>query len=541
MAEPQVSEPVADERAVAPDATAGRAGEPQLPALGALGWARWAWRQLTSMRTALFLLMLLAVGAVPGSIFPQRGIDATKVTEYLTDRPTLGPWLDRLGLFDVYASAWFSAIYLLLFVSLIGCVIPRTRVHLVSLRGRPPRTPARLDRLPAYSSAPTEASADEVLAAAATALKRRYRVDVRDDSVAAESGYLRETGNLVFHIALLGLLVAVAAGSLLSYRGQTIIAQGQGFANVVSQYDTIQAGPWVDTENLDPFRITLDDMEARFETQAGGNQFAAARDFTAHVTVVTAPGEAPRSQTIKVNHPLKLGHAHIYLQGNGYAPVLTVRDAAGQVISSGPVIFLAQDSMYSSTGVVKVPDTTPQLGLQGVFLPSMTVKDDDVVSVFPDQLNPRLVFTVWTGDLGLTSRPQSVYQLDTARLTELKGADGKPYTVLLAPGESIDLPDGLGSVTFERVDRFVALQTRTDPAKGWALGFASAAMVGLALSLFVPRRRVWVRPTRRDGRMVIEVAALARGDDPRLAREVADLLATLPVVAPGPMPKSKEA
>ena len=43
---------------------------PTLPRLGPLGWARWAWRQLTSMRTALFLLLLLAIAALPGSIWP---------------------------------------------------------------------------------------------------------------------------------------------------------------------------------------------------------------------------------------------------------------------------------------------------------------------------------------------------------------------------------------------------------------------------------------------------------------------------------------
>ena len=56
------------------------------PTLGLLGMVRWAWRQLTSMRTALFLLLLLAIGAVPGSIWPQRNIDAGRV-ERVEDGP----------------------------------------------------------------------------------------------------------------------------------------------------------------------------------------------------------------------------------------------------------------------------------------------------------------------------------------------------------------------------------------------------------------------------------------------------------------------
>lgn len=509
--------------------------QPDLPQLGPLGMARWAWRQLTSMRTALFLLMLLAIGAVPGSIFPQRGVDPNKVAEFFDDHPAASPWLDRVGMFDVYSSPWFSAIYLLLFISLIGCVVPRTKVHLQAVRSRPPRTPARLDRLPSFRSgvAREGSSEQDVLDAAVTVLrKRRYRVDVREDrgrvSVSAERGHLRETGNLVFHFALVGLLLALAASALFSYRGQTIITQGQGFANVVSQYDSIDLGPWVDGDDLQPFRITLDDLTAEFETRVEGNQFAAARDFEAHVQVVDTPGAAPRTDTIKVNHPLSLSGASVYLQGNGYAPVLTIKDGEGRVVSSGPTIFLAQDAMYTSTGVVKVPDMSPQLGLQGVFLPTMAEQNGFPVSVFPDRINPRLVFTVWTGDLGLDSGvPQSVYKLDTENLTQLQDDDG-PFTVMMQEGDTVTLPDGLGSISFDRIDRFAALQVRTDPATGWALFFSGLAMAGLALSLFVVRRRVWVRPVSRDGRIVIEVAALARSEDPRLEAEVAEVLAGLP-------------
>src|SRR6266487_1595780 len=89
--------------------------------------ARRSWRQLTSMRTALILLFLLAVAAVPGSVLPQRNVSAEKVTAWFGTHPRLAPLLDRLGGFDVFASPWFSAIYLLLFVSLVGCLVPRLR------------------------------------------------------------------------------------------------------------------------------------------------------------------------------------------------------------------------------------------------------------------------------------------------------------------------------------------------------------------------------------------------------------------------------
>ena len=131
---------------------------PQLPALGLKGTLRWMWRQVTSMRVALMLLMLLAVAAVPGSVLPQRPQDPAAVLTYLQDNPRTGEWLDRLGFFDVYASVWFSAIYILLFVSLVGCILPRTKAHLQAVRNRPPRTPRRFDRFPAKAETTSTAT-----------------------------------------------------------------------------------------------------------------------------------------------------------------------------------------------------------------------------------------------------------------------------------------------------------------------------------------------------------------------------------------------
>ena len=97
--------------------------------LDSRSFLRWCWRQLTSMRTALILLLLLSIAAIPGSLFPQRTQNPLKVREYFINDPESAKWLDRFSLFDVYGSPWFSAIYLLLFVSLIGCVLPRSIKH----------------------------------------------------------------------------------------------------------------------------------------------------------------------------------------------------------------------------------------------------------------------------------------------------------------------------------------------------------------------------------------------------------------------------
>ncbi len=526
------------------DGAAASAASAALPRLGPVGWARWAWRQLTSMRVALLLLLLLAVAAVPGSIVPQRPRDPAAVAQFLADHPGTGPWLDRLGFFDVYASAWFSAVYLLLFVSLVGCILPRTRLHLRSVRARPPRAPRRFDRFPARAAGTSERSPQEVARAAAGALRGRawwprFRVDVHEEpghawSVAAERGYLRETGNIVFHLALVGLLVSVAVGQLLHYRGQAIIVEGRGFANAQTDYDTFEAGSWFDAADLVPFTLTLDRFDARFDPVT-----SAARDFTAHVTVAE-PGSAAQARTIKVNHPLDAGGAKVYLQGNGYAPRLTVRDAAGAVAFSGAVPFLPQDATYASRGVVKVPDVTggqPQIGLQGDLLPTARRSPDSTwTSAGPQADDPALVLSVWSGDLGLDDGvPQNVYRLDQSGLVRSVDSAGAPVTLVIRPGQTVELPDGLGSLTFEDLPRFVALDLRHDPSLVWVLVFALTAAAGLAVSLFVPRRRIWVRavPGQDESPTVVTGAALARGDDLGLQAQLDEVMTAIAAPADG--------
>ena len=104
------------------------------------------------------------------------------------------------------------------------------------------------------------------------------------------------------------------------------------------------------------------------------------------------------------------------------------------------------------------------------------------------------MLNVWKGNLGLdTGVPQNVYELDEARMTQVKDADGTPVTLVVKPGETVELPDGLGTLTFNGLPRFVALDLRHDPALPFVLVFALLAFAGLATSLFAPRRRLWLR------------------------------------------------
>jgi cytochrome c biogenesis protein len=515
-------EPAAESSKPAPQA--------ELPQLGWRGGLRYLWTQLTSMRTALVLLFALALAAIPGSLVPQRRISPVRVTDFINEHPTLGPIYDKLGLFSVYTSPWFSAIYLLLFVSLVGCIIPRIGVYARALRARPPKTPRNLARLPAYAAAEIADSDHEVLDRAAAALRhRRYRVDVHDDSVAAERGYLREAGNLVFHISLLFVLTGVAIGALFGYRGTSVVIVGQGFSNNLTQYDDFSAGARFTDADLVPFSVTVKNFDVKFET--GPVQRGAARLFRADVEVTSGAGATPRQEFLEVNKPLHIGGSTVHLIGHGYAPKVTVKDPQGNVAFSGPVVMLPQDGNFSSVGTIKAPDARPErLAFEAFFFPTAMLDDQGPRSAFPDALNPALFVNVWYGPPKVeTGKPENVYSLDTTGLTQLREADGQPVRIGLKVGDGVNLPDGKGSIQLDGWVRWVKLQIGDTPGVPISLIALGFAVAGLCFSLFVRPRRVWIRVRDGEaGRSVVEVGGLDRADARAgLTEDVAELAAEL--------------
>ena len=475
------------------------------------------------MRTALVLLLLLAVAAIPGSLVPQRSADPNGVVQFQRDNPELFDILDALQVFDTYSSVWFSAIYLLLFVSLIGCIIPRTQHHWRALRAKPPATPARLDRLVGHTERRASVDVDTALADARDLLRRqRFRVERFGDSLSAERGYLRETGNLVFHMALVGILATVGLAGGFGYNGQRVIVQGQTFTNQLTSFDSFSPGRFFDEARLDPFSIRLDDFEAVYDIDRTTG-FPIPLDFTASVTVVEN-GEA-RAETVKVNEPLPVGATNAYLLGNGFAPWITVFNAEGTAVFSQPVPFLPQDANLTSLGVVKVPDGLgEQLGMIGFFYPSAIALDSGALtSVFPEPDNPVLTLNVFEGDLGLNEGvPRNAYSLNTDELEQITGGDTGVDSIVLNLGESADLPDGRGSVEFTSLPRFVSLDIHHDPTQAGVLISSLLVLAGLLTSLFVPRRRLWVVATAEAEGVRLQYAGLARGDDPGLERAVGE-------------------
>ncbi len=468
-----------------------------------------AWRALTSMRTALVLLFLLALAAVPGSLLPQRPVNRALVFQYKLRHPYWGSVIDRLGGFDVFGAPWFLGLYALLAVSLVGCLWPRFRLHFRAMTARPPAPPKVLDRLPFSAEGRGAGSPEEVVDAAETLLRRkRWRVERRthDDgavSVAAEKGHLRETGNLAFHSSILLILVGIATGALFGYQGTLLVVEGETFTNTGLAYDELRLGRLVSGRDLPPFSLRLDDFRATYLPSGQPSSFEA--------RVHWAPGldAAARPQTLRVNQPLTVRGSRVYLLDHGFAPRLVVRDRSGRVVYDQATPFLPEETAtYVSRGVIKVPDAGPvQLGFQAYFYPTLGVDADGrTYSRFPDDQLPAVTYTAYAGDLGLSSGvPQSVYALDTSRMVETG-------TGFLLDGQTETGLAGGASISFEGHREYAVFQVTDDPGKWLVLGSGVLALLGITLSLRVRRRRIWVRAAAGPDGTVVQVGGLARQD-----------------------------
>jgi cytochrome c biogenesis protein len=481
------------------------------------------------MGTALVLLCLLALGAMPGALLPQRSLNAGKVDDYLAAHPLIGPWLDRLQAFNVFGSFWFTAIYVLLFVSLVGCLTPRMIEHARSLRAAPVAAPRNLARLPKHATATIAGEPDQLAATLAERLPGWRKIIRGTDPVeiSAEKGYLREFGNLVFHFALLGLLVAVAVGKLFGYEGNVIVIAdgGPGFCSASpAAFDSFRAGNTVDGTSLHPICLRVNDFDAHYMPSGQAASFAADIDYQTGRDLATGSW---RSYRLEVNHPLRVGGDRVYLQGHGYAPTFTVTFPDGQTRTSTVQWRPDNPQTLLSSGVARIdppagayPDAAErrkhQIAIQGLLAPTEQLEGSLLSSSFPALNAPAVAVDIYSGDTGLDSgRPQSLYTLDPRlidqhRLTKVK-------RVNLRVGELVRLDQGPVAGTVVRFDGalpFVNLQVSHDPGQLWVLVFAITMMAGLLVSLLVRRRRVWVRIVpAAPGTVNVQVGGLARTDN----------------------------
>ncbi|SDM08363.1 cytochrome c biogenesis protein [Corynebacterium mycetoides] len=505
-------------------------------------WLRATWHWLTSMRTALVLLFMLALAAIPGALLPQRTVSASLVNDFIEANPTMGPIYDRLQLFNVFGSTWFIAIVTLLMISLVGCIIPRTMEHWRAYRATPARAPKFLHRMPLHAQGSVDKPLADVESDIARILSRWHTATYTPEqdragvlSISAEKGYTRELMNLLFHIGLVGMIIAFTAGRMVFYEGQVIVVtnsaseyavpveQSREFCNTSpANFDVFRAGPLFDGTGLTPFCFEAHNFTADYLGNGQANGFASDISYT---TDLTADRAEWNDYTLRVNHPLRINGDRVYMQGHGFAPQVTVTwpdgESRTQMIQFRPTDlqnFLSDGVMRFDPPAGMYPDLTErrenQIAIEGVFAPTarwIGPNGDQLQSSFPAMENPAMAVDIYLGDAGLdTGRPQNIFVLDQSLIAD--GRLQKVDRVNLTPGEEVTIDGGI-TVRFDGAAEYANYQISRDPTQMWALVTTVVMLGALIGSVTIKRRRMWVRLAPDDaGGTHVELAGLARTD-----------------------------
>jgi len=517
------------------------------------------WRTLRSMRTAIILLLMLAAAAVVGSLIPQIPNSPQRVAAYQVDHPFWAKVFQAAGFFDAFGAWWFALITTLLFVSLVACLIPRSRAMIRAARAKPIHA-RELDAFPAFAERPVAFAPDAAASGAAAVLRRKhYRVelDAPGGSVAAEKGALREIGSLAFHWAFLVLLVAVIVGKGTGYVGHATIVEGYGWTDARFNYDgDLRTGRFFGG-TFSGTQIQLQDFQDDFRTSG------IPMDFSSELTL-SAPDGSSEQADVRINHPVVFNGIRIYQFGFGWAPIVEVK-RGDQVLFDGPVV-LGQNAAPGENplaqpweGFVKLSTLRPQVAIAvrlypdvGAYLRSLTT---GVPQPMIEANAPFMEYEVWQGKL----LDNSLASLDTRFMHRTsRGLIGKGWTVdatrgCVVSGTSDAIPASLAGVTcpdgggpaalamaFPDLRQYTTLQISRDATVPWVLAAAILIVLGLLPALYVSRRKVWVR-ARPDGTgSILQVGGFALQRKDRFDEEFASLVDAVTTAAGGAARRASE-
>jgi cytochrome c biogenesis protein len=511
------------------------------------------WRTLRSMRTAIILLLMLAAASVVGSLVPQLPNSPARAAQFLEDHAFWGRAFQAAGFFDVFGSWWFVLITGLLFVSLVACLVPRSRAMIRAARARPIQA-RELDAFPSYAERHVSAAPGEAANAAARTLrKRRFRVELDPDggAVAAEKGSLREIGSLAFHWAFLLLLVAVIIGKGTGYIGHATIVEGDGWTDARLNYDgQLRTGRFF-SGDFSGTQITLQDFQDAYR------ETGQPMDYRSSLVLADADGGSQQTAEVKINHPVSFNGIRIFQYGFGWAAMVRV-ERGGEVLFDGPVV-LGQDVASGENpltqpwlGVVKLSTLRPQVGIALAMFPDGEAYLRSVASDVPQPMTranaPFISYQVWQGKL----LDNTLSGLDT-RFMHMRstGLLGQGWTVDLARGCAISGPSGdlpgtssnvtcpnaggpdLLTMSFPELRQYSTLQISRDATVPYVLAAAILIVLGLLPALYVSRRKVWVRARSDGGGSILQVGGFALQRKDRFDEEFADLVTAVTEAAGG--------
>jgi cytochrome c biogenesis protein len=473
------------------------------------------WRTLRSMRTALILLLMLALASVAGSLVPQWPNSPARVLEYRADHPLAGALYERLGLFDVYGSWWFALITALLFVSLVACLVPRTRALIRSFAQRPVQA-REIDGFRLYEERVVATDPARAIDGSRRVLRRRlFRVSLADGgrpALAAEKGALREVGSLLFHWAFLLIVVGVIYGKGTGFSGRAVVVEEDTWVDAAANYDgQIRTGRFFGGD-FTGIGLRLVDFEDTYR------RTGQPMDFVSHADLLDADGNLVRRVDIRVNHPATIRGLRIYQYGFGWAPVLEIH-RRGEALASAPIVFV-QDRAPEGVpqlampwrGVLKLPSMRPQVGIELELWPDSRAFLQQLRTGEPiamtSAFEPFIRYSLWRGRL----TDPSPLSLDTTLMRRVtRGVVGAGQTIDLGTHRPVGTDAAPPELTigFPELRQYSVFQVSRDRGVWIVVAAAILLLLGLLPALYTSRRKVWVRAEPDGAGTLVKVGGLA--------------------------------
>lgn len=273
-----------------------------------------------SIKLTIFLLILLALVSIIGTVIKQNAPSAEYIHRYGIGLYNV---LDFFNLFDMYHSWWFSAILLLLVINLVACSLHRLPGVLRQIFRESESKElgdSMLKTLPFVERIRTLPSAGVREEEIQTHLQKEFRKAHRIDGASSitlysEKGRFSRLGVYITHLSILIILIGGILGSLFGYRGFVNILEGEAVDHIIlRKKDEEVMKPIGFSVRCDDFRVTFYDLKRPEKL---------AKEYTSDLTVLEN-GKEVLKQTIEVNHPLQYKGLTFYQSSYGSIPDLTI-------------------------------------------------------------------------------------------------------------------------------------------------------------------------------------------------------------------------
>ncbi len=513
---------------------------------GGLDPLRWAWNLLTNVKFALVLVGLAATAGFVGVVVPQmpgpmRANPAARSAWLELQRDDFGPFtglMESLGLFEVFYSAWFNGLWVLIVIAVTVCTVSRFRPTLRSVVRPQKHVPdTYFERAHHRASFSHAGGADAVEAA----LRQRHYAVERSAGADGTTHLFAERfawshyGTFLSHLALLMLLI----GGLLT--------QFVGFGRTLALAESMPGAPVFSDPGTSQMFVTMLDSVRRFDED--GNVV----DYRSHLEITR--GDETVRCTSTVNDPCHafgyrfhqaaffddVGRLRIeaadgrvlyddvvdFEDQRTFNPCIRVADADGNVVHDavlpqsqtfpGPTASREDDAGIGPLLMPTVPGEPAGPLIQYLF--AWQIVDGEMRVGFgpPDAAAQELPVGEPVEAAGYTVTfvgPEAVPAMLIADMPGAVTADGSVTAQMLSDtaGEpylylvGIDIDDQVLSAgepvetesfryTFRGQLDGAGIDIRRDPGDTFIWLAVGMAVVGLAITFYVPRRRLWVKVT----------------------------------------------